>query len=79
MYNTPFGILTPNLGLIHLLIFKLNSKGFLHMGTYLQKIQPAAGAKDLGSSYDSASVCHVTLDTLRQGSVLNLSFFFLAL
>lgn len=49
------------------------------MGTYLQKIQPAAGAKDLGSSYDSASVCHVTLDTLRQGSVLNLSFFFLAL
>lgn len=34
--------------------------------------------KDLGSSHDSTSVCHVTLDKLCQRSVFILSFFCLA-
>lgn len=40
------------------------------MGTYpnLEKLQPAVQVKDLGSSFDSASICRVTLDKICEDS-----------
>lgn len=43
-----------------------------------EKIQPAAEVKELGSSFASASVFHVILDKVCQGSGLILSFICLA-
>ena len=48
-----------------------------HKWHLTEKIQSAVEAKDLGSSFASAIVCHVTLDNVCQGSVPGL-FFFLA-
>lgn len=45
-------------------------KDLPHVGTYpnLEKLQLAVQVKDLGSSFDSASICRVTLDKICEDS-----------